>query len=239
MITSEKFYMDCFYPLQDGIIREINDINTPFYLTGGTALSRCYFQHRYSEDLDFFVNQDKKYKSYIKSILPRIIEAGKNQNYAVDTEHLLSEENYTRINILKSDSEYGTVELKIDLINDSAPRTGTSISNAYFGKIDNLRNILTNKITALYRLEPKDIADIWILSKNMSFLWPDIIGEAKEKELGIDPISISKLIMDFPTEYLDTIKWQKRIDKGVIASDLSKIAKEILYGRVNSLAENS
>ena len=25
-----------------------------FYLTGGTALSAFYFQHRFSEDLDFF-----------------------------------------------------------------------------------------------------------------------------------------------------------------------------------------
>jgi predicted nucleotidyltransferase component of viral defense system len=27
-----------------------------FYLTGGTALSRAYLNHRYSDDLDFFVN---------------------------------------------------------------------------------------------------------------------------------------------------------------------------------------
>ncbi|MCD4795127.1 MAG: nucleotidyl transferase AbiEii/AbiGii toxin family protein [Bacteroidales bacterium] len=33
----------------------------PFYLTGGTALVRFYLNHRYSEDLDFFVNKRKKY----------------------------------------------------------------------------------------------------------------------------------------------------------------------------------
>ena len=27
-------------------------MSLPFYLTGGTALSRCYYHHRYSEDLD-------------------------------------------------------------------------------------------------------------------------------------------------------------------------------------------
>jgi len=32
---------------------------TPFYLTGGTALSRGYFNHRYSDDLDLFVNNHK------------------------------------------------------------------------------------------------------------------------------------------------------------------------------------
>ncbi|WP_413884945.1 nucleotidyl transferase AbiEii/AbiGii toxin family protein [Candidatus Desulfatibia sp.] len=40
------------------MLKIISDTNTPFYLTGGTVLSRCYFHHRYSEDLDFFVNSD-------------------------------------------------------------------------------------------------------------------------------------------------------------------------------------
>ena len=29
-----------------------------FYLTGGTALAAFYLQHRYSEDLDFFSDQE-------------------------------------------------------------------------------------------------------------------------------------------------------------------------------------
>lgn len=33
-------------------------LGLPFYLTGGTALWHFYLNHRYSEDLDFFVNTD-------------------------------------------------------------------------------------------------------------------------------------------------------------------------------------
>jgi len=37
-------------------------LNPGFYLTGGTALGRFYLNHRYSEDLDFFVNADPEFK---------------------------------------------------------------------------------------------------------------------------------------------------------------------------------
>ncbi|MFH1146292.1 MAG: nucleotidyl transferase AbiEii/AbiGii toxin family protein [Pseudomonadota bacterium] len=36
----------------------------PFYLTGGTALSRHYFAHRYSDNLDLFVNKDPDFNVY-------------------------------------------------------------------------------------------------------------------------------------------------------------------------------
>ncbi len=38
------------------IIRD-KKLETPFYLTGGTALSRHYFNHRYSDDIVLFVTQ--------------------------------------------------------------------------------------------------------------------------------------------------------------------------------------
>ena len=38
MITPQEYYTNRLYPLQDGIIRIVNKVNTPFYLTGGTAL---------------------------------------------------------------------------------------------------------------------------------------------------------------------------------------------------------
>ena len=34
-----------------------------FYLTGDTALSRAYLNHRYSDDMDFFVNGSDNFKS--------------------------------------------------------------------------------------------------------------------------------------------------------------------------------
>jgi hypothetical protein len=43
-------------------------LSLPFYLTGGTALGRFYLNHRYSEDIDFFVNANPDFNKYILKI---------------------------------------------------------------------------------------------------------------------------------------------------------------------------
>ncbi len=60
------------YQLQDKFLNFWKKINTPFYLTGGTALGRFYLEHRHSEDLDFFVNSDNDYKKHINTIYREI-----------------------------------------------------------------------------------------------------------------------------------------------------------------------
>ena len=59
----EEYYLNKLYPLQDRVLRIIETQNQGFYLTGGTALSRFYLNHRYSDDLDFFVNNIDDFKS--------------------------------------------------------------------------------------------------------------------------------------------------------------------------------
>ncbi|MBN1663686.1 MAG: nucleotidyl transferase AbiEii/AbiGii toxin family protein [Deltaproteobacteria bacterium] len=54
MKQSAKFYQETLYPFQDGILNIVKKLSTPFYLTGGTALSRHYFNHRFSDDLSLF-----------------------------------------------------------------------------------------------------------------------------------------------------------------------------------------
>ena len=47
-----EFYFTKLYPLQDRVLRVINGLDTGFYLTGGTASSREYLHHRFSDDID-------------------------------------------------------------------------------------------------------------------------------------------------------------------------------------------
>jgi hypothetical protein len=49
-----QYYNKVLYPLQNEVFPVFE--GSPFYLTGGTALSRGYYNHRYSDDLDYFVN---------------------------------------------------------------------------------------------------------------------------------------------------------------------------------------
>lgn len=55
---NKDFYFTELYPLQDQVLHLITQAQTGFYLTGGTALSRGYLQHRFSDDLDLFTNME-------------------------------------------------------------------------------------------------------------------------------------------------------------------------------------
>ena len=57
------------YRLQNGVLNIVNSLSVPFYLTGGTALSRGYYHHRYSDDLDFFVNRCESFGTHVNSVL--------------------------------------------------------------------------------------------------------------------------------------------------------------------------
>ena len=50
------FFFNVLYPFQDRVLKVCSQAQTDFYLTGGAAASRGYLQHRFSDDLDFFVN---------------------------------------------------------------------------------------------------------------------------------------------------------------------------------------
>lgn len=60
------------YNLQNLVLSDLSRLNTPFYLTGGTALSRYYLNHRHSDDLDFFTNNNSDFSKWIQSIIESI-----------------------------------------------------------------------------------------------------------------------------------------------------------------------
>jgi hypothetical protein len=125
--------------------------------------------------------------------------------------------------------------LKIDFVNDLARHFGEFEKHEQLGRIDSWRNILSNKICALFRFEPKDIVDIWVISKRKEFSWKEILEEAKTKEAGVDPDIIYNIIRSFPIEKLDIVRWVQKPDYGQVMIDLDVIADDLFYGRKNSL----
>jgi predicted nucleotidyltransferase component of viral defense system len=84
MISLSEYYEESLYPLQDGVLRSINQSGTDFFLTGGTALSQGYYKHRYSDDLDFFVNPSTTYDEQLDVIFENLKEAGFHWNPEID-----------------------------------------------------------------------------------------------------------------------------------------------------------
>lgn len=212
----------------------IRELNLPFYLTGGTALSRFYFNHRFSDDLDFFVNNDIKFEQYCKIVYDKFLKLQKEYNYEIDKKRIIVRNDFMQIYLVKND-----YDLKIDFINDVAPHFGDFHFDNFGNKIDSLRNILSNKITALYRYEPKDVVDVWIISKNYKFDFVEIINEAKQKEISVDVISIYEILNTFPIDKLSLIKWVNKVDYNLFGEEIKIIADDLLNGRENSLMKKS
>lgn len=75
-------------------------------------------------------------------------------------------------------------------------------------KVDNLENILSNKLSALIsRDEAKDVVDILMISKKVKVNWKKIFSDVNSKAVGIFPIDVSRRLLDFPVEMIDRIKW--------------------------------
>ncbi len=97
MNESDEFYLKSLYPFQDGILNILKELKLPFYLTGGTPLSRFYFKHRYSDDLDLFVNDDGKFGEYCTSIYQKLNDSQSELNFIIDKQRLKRSNNFMQL----------------------------------------------------------------------------------------------------------------------------------------------
>ncbi len=72
-----KLYFDRLYPLQDEVLRLINAEDAEFYLTGGTAASRGYLHHRFSDDLDLFTNDADEFSIWSDRVIQALLRSDK------------------------------------------------------------------------------------------------------------------------------------------------------------------
>ena len=184
----QSYYINKLYPLQDKFLKFLNnDKNNKFYLTGGTTLSRFYFNHRYSDDLDFFSTEEL---ADFRLILTALLGTAKKQGFVFEVETI--SDHFFRIFVREN-----ATSLKIDFVNEMAYHYGEFKIFPLFCKVDNEQNILANKLTCISRYEVKDVADIWVLAKNLLFSWRDIINIANKKS-PVDPLEVSKIIKTLP-----------------------------------------
>jgi predicted nucleotidyltransferase component of viral defense system len=199
------------YKLQDEVLDTIFKTEQIFYLTGGTCLSRFYYEKRYSDDLDLFTHDDRQYSRALKEI-----ELSLKEKFDIKNE--VTSRDFTRIMINDL--------LQVDFVNDRVTRYKEPIylDNGYI--IDNLENILANKITAVIgRDNPKDIFDIFLIDKFNTIDWKTILSIAHEKagfsdddliiRLKTFPYGMLNKIVLFDLSFLDDFKerYKKIIEK--------------------------
>lgn len=232
MMEYSTYYDTKLYPLQDGVLKKLRSLGQPFYLTGGTAVSRGYFHHRYSDDLDLFANNTDNFLDRVESILCFL----EGQGYKIEVASNASPY-FSRVYIKDADAVCGD-GLKVDFVNDIDVHFGEIQETAVYYRTDSLRNILSNKYTALYRLSVKDIVDICEIAKNMSFNWRDVIEEANEKEAGIDPKEVVQIFNSYSEKDFMGIKWTKSPDLNRLKEIVTTVSSDMLTQSDNSLCMN-
>ena len=231
MTMYQQYYLENLYPLQAAIIQIVNGRTDPFYLTGGTALSRGYLNHRYSANLVFFTNNNPSFIKACDSALKGL----KGEGFKIKDD--ASNLPYFIRKIIFAKGMSNPISIQVDFINDIAVHFGGIINHPSLGRLDNLQNILTNKLCAvLERNEARDVIDIWAICKKLDFSWADILREADMKSESIDSRNISGTILSLPEKEFDNIKWVSKPLFKDFQNDIETIVRDMdTLGR-NSIA---
>lgn len=171
-------------PLQKKFLSEIfsNEwFRRHFYLTGGTALSAFYYQHRYSEDLDFFSHHVE-----LLSIPPLMEKTAKK--LCVPYERVQTAPGFMRFKLDRS--------LQVDMVADVAFRVGSPELRENF-MVDSLKNIAVNKVGCILgRLDTKDYVDLYWILKNETYDIFELMSLGRQKDGGLEPFVWASLIAD-------------------------------------------
>ena len=179
------------YALQDEVLALVFKVENEFYLTGGTCLSRFYLEKRYSDDLDFFTNSSSRYSFAVKTIKNELMKC-------FDVKMEVDSKDFVRFRI----NDF----LQVDFVNDIASRYKEVVLTKDNFLIDNIENILSNKITAVMgRDNPKDVFDIYLIAKNYDFSWEDILNSAHNKS-GFSNDELLVRLKSFPSSLMESIK---------------------------------
>lgn len=156
-----------------------------FFLTGGTALSAFYLQHRLSQDIDLFTLNQKLEFNAVNAEILKIISSLSGK-----IEHQISSPTFLQF-IFKTNKD----ELKIDIVKDTPVHFGSlkKISNY---QIDSLKNIAVGKLLALFgRADAKDFIDLYfLLEVEKKFTFNKLYNLAKKKDIGLSEFYLAGMI---------------------------------------------
>lgn len=174
-----------FTPVQERFLTSIlmdPYIGQTFYLTGGTALSACYLNHRESEDIDLFSQHTFDRARVIQSISQTIGPKATQIDYVRIHDRLAYTIVFPKNKKIKVDVVYYPYE----------PIEKSHIQ--YHGlAIDSIADIGVNKLMTLsQRTTAKDYVDLYFILKKYT-MWDLREGVAHKFKMDIEPFFASSL----------------------------------------------
>lgn len=189
-----------------GLFSKNKFLPSSFYLSGGTALCEFYLPYRYSEDLDFFSEQE-----FELSTITAFAKSIKNDL------------GYKKIDINTSFNRnifqliFDNEVLKIEFTYFPFPQIEKPmVRNGV--KIDSLLDIATNKLFTIYQKpRSRDFIDLYIIIRKHDYQISDLIKKAKLKfDWHVDLLKLGSQFLkaeelkDYPRliKKMDHNKWQ-------------------------------
>jgi len=151
-----------------------------YYLTGGTALSEFYLQHRYSDDLDFFTRKQEGFEADYSLFREIMLSNG----LLIASQSIQSQ--FARFFVTRESKPDD--KLKIEFARDAEARMSPPETHGRV-VIDSFEDIAVNKICAIFgRMPPesKDFCDLYFILEESSFSLEYLISRAGEKEAPFD-----------------------------------------------------
>lgn len=158
----------------------------PFFLTGGTALSAFYLQHRYSQDLDLFTLDSDAFDRvplYVADSATRL---------TASVASLQTAPQFRRYKLSRKGES-----VIVDFVKEVVPQISEE-KNRFEGiVVDTLDDIVANKIcTLLSRAEIKDYIDLYFLGR-AGYPLENYIELAQRKDAGVSQATLAHLLSEF------------------------------------------
>ncbi len=172
--------MELISQLQKQILKILPGIpdSENFYLTGGTALSTFYLEHRQSNDLDFFTAEQERILPFSYQLEEELEKLGmtieRQRKISSFVELVVKKESVVTVVHLACDSPF-----RFEAVKEFKDFPGI--------KVDSLIDIATNKLLALFgRAAFRDFIDVYFLIKKGKFTAEELMNKAKIKDPGFD-----------------------------------------------------
>ena len=157
-----------------------------FFLTGGTALSAFYLQHRYSEDLDLFTLDGDAFDRVPLYVADTAVRA------TASVASLQTAPQFHRYKISRKEES-----VIVDFVREVVPQVSVEKNRFDDIVVDTLDDIAANKVcTVVSRAEVKDYIDLYFLAR-AGYPLENYIEAAQRKDAGVSQATLAFLLSEF------------------------------------------
>lgn len=208
------------YKLQDEFLEIFfsESFASDFYLTGGTAISRFYLNHRLSDDIDLFTQNQKIDFSHVNSLVLRILDKLKLK--------IAKQVNTNTFLQYITENQNGSM-LKIDFVKEIPIHFGEF---KMIGKtrIDSLENIGSNKVLTIFgRRDAKDFIDLYFILQKTKLKFDHLYNLAIQKDLGLSEFYLANSMRQIEDISIYP-KMLVKLDKNKLVKFYNNLAKKLM-----------